>query len=485
MNNDRIFMPFRLPSLVDAHTPSRVDGAFAHGTPSPYVAENGSVAWDPTFAATGAGKRATVAGAQGRHKVAVGAWAAFFGLVYIVIIMKVLSWRSFFEDPFFAFYSTAVAFFILSRFALAYFYTPSPKEQGANAEPTVTFAVPSKNEGEHIRETILRMAVSDYPKEKFDIIAVNDGSTDDTLAEMEEAAKIGRAMGVTVTVVDWKQNRGKRAGMAECVRRSQNEVVLFVDSDSFIEPDTVRRLVRYFGDPKIGAIAGHAYVANAETNYLTKMQAVRYYVAFKAYKAAEALFGAVTCCSGCLAAYRRDALLPFIDAWENQRFLGAQCTYGDDRALTNFVLRAGYDAIFENDATARTFVPDNFRQFMRQQLRWKKSWLRESLLAGSYIWKRNVIMSVSFYLGFLLPLLAPVIVIRALVWYPLAMERFPWFYVSGITLMAVIYGLYYYGHTRDGKWIYGVAFSVFYTLVLIWQLPYAIFSIRDGKWGTR
>jgi len=273
--------------------------------------------------------------------------------------------------------------------------------------------------------------------------------------------------------------------MAECVRRSTQEIIFFVDSDSFVEPDAAAKIVKYFSHPKIAAVAGHAYVANVDVNMLTKMQSVRYYVAFKAYKAAEALFGSVTCCSGCCSAYRRSSIMPFLEAWAHQKFLGVRCTYGDDRSLTNYTIYYGYDAVFAPEVVAYTFVPETFKQYMRQQLRWKKSWVRESILASLFMWKRNIIMSTSFYLGFILPLMAPIVVLRVLVWYPLLSHHIPMDYIFGVTLMGLIYGLYYYIYTKDKKWVYGVFFATFYSLILIWQLPYAILNIRDTRWGTR
>ena len=78
---------------------------------------------------------------------------------------------------------------------------------------------------------------------------------------------------------------------------------------------------------------------NLHDTWLTKMQAVRYFVAFKVVKAAESLFNAVTCCSGCFSAYRREAVMPHLEWWEDQTFLGVESTFGDDRSLTNCVLR--------------------------------------------------------------------------------------------------------------------------------------------------
>lgn len=413
------------------------------------------------------------------------AWVIFFFLILVVLIIKLVTLQSINNAYFFGAYSLLVSAYILSRFGLSYFYEYDKEDFDEHYEPTISFAVPSKNEEENIRETILKIAHTDYPKKKFDIVVVNDGSTDNTYEEMLKAQKLAEKIGVKVTVINWKINKGKREGMAECIERSKNDIMIFIDSDSFVEPNTAKELVKYFSNKKVGAVAGHAYVANENKNLLTKMQAVRYYVAFKAYKSAEALFGKVTCCSGCCSAYRRKYLLPIVDKWLNQKFLGVKCTYGDDRALTNFLLSKNYKALYSPTAISYTFVPETFRVFMRQQLRWKKSWVRESFKASKFIWKTNPVMSLSFYIGLLLPLLAPIIVIKALIWYPLANRALPWFYIFGLVIMAVIYGMYYYLHTGDKKWPYGILFSSFSTIILMWQLPYAIMNLKDSSWGTR
>jgi hyaluronan synthase len=415
----------------------------------------------------------------------ISGWLLFFASIVLVLAVKLVTIRGIGHGYFFGTYSVLVCVYILSRFLLAWFYRPHLPDAREDYLPTISFGVPSKNEAENICETILRIAKSNYPKDKFNIIAVNDGSTDNTLEEMLRAKELAAKEGVEVIVVDWKRNRGKREGMAECIWKSEAEVVVFIDSDSFVEAETARELVKYFADERIAAVAGHAFVANADRNILTKMQAVRYYVAFKAYKAAEALFGSVICCSGCCSAYRRSSVLEVLQDWKAQAFLGIRCTYGDDRSLTNHLLRKGYLTLYSPSATVRTFVPDQFKKFLRQQLRWKKSWVRESLLAGKFMWRRNVVMSVSFYLGVILPLLAPIMVARALVWCPFATGKLPLLYLSGLAVMAFVYGLYYRAHVKDAKWIYGVLFAALFPALLVWQLPWAILNIRDARWGTR
>ena len=96
-------------------------------------------------------------------------------------------------------------------------------------------------------------------------------------------------------------------------------------------------------------MCGHADVLNVRESWLTRMQAVRYFVAFRVVKAAESVFNAVTCCSGCFSAYRREAIMPRLEWWESQTFLGVESTFGDDRSLTNCVLR-DWRVVYEKKA---------------------------------------------------------------------------------------------------------------------------------------
>jgi hyaluronan synthase len=412
-------------------------------------------------------------------------WGAFFFLIYVALIVKLITYHQYQTDVVFSLYSLAITFYILSRFILAYYNDGRRHRYDRNFLPTVTFGVPSKNEGAGIRSTIMGIANTDYPKDKFNIVAVNDGSTDNTLAQMYAAQAEAAAMGVSVEVVDWHTNQGKRHGMAECIRLSHHEIIAFIDSDSLIEPQTTREMVKYFANPQIGAVTAHGFVANADTNILTRMQAVKYYISFRAYKSAESLFGCVTCCSGCGAAYRRETLEKVVDEWTRQTFLGSLCTFGDDRSLTNLVLRQGFKAVYAPEAPVHTMVPDTWRVYMKQQMRWKKSWIRESLRASLFMWRKHPVMAASFYTGVILPFLAPFVVLRAIIYYPSFTHRAPFFYLFGIALMGLIYGLYYRIYTRRHDWLVGTIVTLLFGVVLIAQFPYAIANIRDGRWGTR
>ncbi len=416
-------------------------------------------------------------------QVVVRSMAIAYLIVIVVGIVayKAAFWRMVFVDPLFEAYGLIVSTYILSRFGLSLFYRPA---RHADLQPRVAIIMPAFNEQTAIAGSIQSLLALDYPAAKLQIVAIDDGSSDGTLREMNTLAAHS---GGRVHVIGFPENRGKRAAMAAGIRATDAEVVAFVDSDSVLEPDALTRLVQGFADPRVGAICGHADVLNVRQSVLTRMQAVRYFVAFKVIKAAESLFGCVTCCSGCFSAYRRDAIAPYLGWWETQTFLGVQSPFGDDRSLTNCVLRT-HRVIYEERAVSRTIVPHTFRQFMVQQTRWKRSWTRESLIVSTFIWRKHPIAALGTYVGVVLPLVAPIVALRALIWHPVVQGAgWPLIYLGGIYALALVYGLYFAVRQNryDGLWVSGVLFVFFYLTFLVWSTYYAILTARSKKWGTR
>ena len=383
-------------------------------------------------------------------------------------------------DVLFMVYGVVVVTYITSRFVFSLPYRP-PRDAGI--EPHVAIVMPAFNEEAVIAHSLRSLLALDYPAEKLELVAVNDGSTDATLKRMAEVA----AQEPRVRVIDLGVNCGKRAAMAVGMRATDAEILAFVDSDSSLEPDALRKLVQGFADARVGAVCGHADVANPDDSWLSRMQVVRYFVAFRVVKAAEAIFGCVTCCSGCFSAYRRKAIVPHLDGWEHQSFLGSPATFGDDRALTNRVLR-DWRVTYAADAISHTAVPTTLRQFLKQQIRWKRSWTRESLILMRFVWRKHPVAALTAYLGILISLVAPIVAIRALLWLPLVGHTgVPVVYIAGIYAMALAYGLYYVVRrpVYDSRWIYGIVFCFFYIAFLLWQTYWAILTARSSSWGTR
>ena len=404
--------------------------------------------------------------------------------VYAVAYMRQESLFYFmFDVPVFA-YGIIASVFLVSRFLFSFFYRNVPVDPSFT--PGVTIVIPCFNEEEWIEKTIQSAINQDYPQEKLEVILVDDGSTDKSMERVRRFEQQIRKeiSGDRFIVLEQPYNMGKRHALAAGALRAKFELLVFVDSDSFLEPDAVREVVQPFRDPKMGAVSGRTEVQNKWTNVLTKMQAVRYYVAFRFIKAAESVFDGVTCLSGPLACYRKDLVMRYLDDWLNQKFFGYPATFGDDRSLTNYILahnRTGY----QDAAVCSTIVPSSMRTFIRQQMRWKRSWLRETLRASSFMWKKEPFMALSFYIGFILPVLAPLVVVRTMVIIPIELGLFPYKYLVGILVTSMLMSASYLLFKRSNLWPYGIVFCVFYLGVLLWQLPFAVLTFWKSEWGTR
>lgn len=412
-------------------------------------------------------------------------WFRSVAALMVLALCALISWHIYHRfsrygwGSFASVYTVVVTGYVLSRFLLAALYR-APKDAGIT--PSIAIIVPSFNEGDAVRRTIHGCMGIDYPQDRIEVVVINDGSTDDTWEHMVAAA--AEYPDGAVQCVDLGSNQGKRAAMAEGIRRTSADVLVFVDSDSVPAPRAIYHLVQPFAESGVAAVSGLTYVRNAHRNLLTRMQAARYYVSFQLLKTAESMVGAVTCCSGCFAAYRRDAVVPVLERWEFQTFLGAPCTHGDDRSLTNMLLRNGFKARYQALAEAWTDAPDQYGKFFRQQLRWKKSWSREGLILASHIWRTRplafpavLIQTFSGYLG-------PCVMVFNLLIYPSITGTFPIFYLLALYMMSSAYALLYRALRGDGMWRATIAATFFYAFFAP-QIYWAILRIRDGAWGTR
>jgi len=398
-------------------------------------------------------------------------------LLTLAVVIKLRNVEFYWYQPWINAYSLAVGLFILSRFVLAAFYTAPPD---VGFLPTAAVIVAARNEEDAIGKTMARIYAEGYPRDRLEVIVVNDGSTDGTLKEM----RMAQARHPTLTVVDFEQNKGKRHGMAIGALLARAEFLIYVDSDSFLMPGAIRKVLQGLADPTVAAVAGHTDVENVAVNALTRMQDVRYFVSYRVMKAAESVFGAVSCCPGCFSAYRKSCVLNVLDRWLHQRFLGRYCTYGDDRSLTNYLLR-DYRILYDDEALATTIVPERWTHYIRQQARWKRSWIRELFFAGRWFWRKHPIAAVSWYAMTILPLLAPLVMLHALLIGPLIHRRLPVFYIGGVLLVTLLWSFYYLEKTGRRHWWAGFLFTLSYIVFFSWQGYYSLFTVRKTKWGTR
>ena len=389
--------------------------------------------------------------------------------------------------------------------AFVHYKDPScnPPHPDAEVNPLVSFMVAVKDDVAVIESCVTSMLAQDYAN--LEVIVVDDGSTDGTGDVLAELAANPR-----LRVITMPKNVGKKRALVEAARVANGSLLAFTDSDSIIEPCAITRCVRAFAaEPGLGGVSGHARALNSDYSWLTASQDVWYDGQFGVAKAAETVFGAVTCVSGPLAVFRREAILNYLPAWANDRFLGREFRFATDRQLTGYVLcqldvgarlklEHRGDPLVDNvdyvprswkvryvrSARAWTNVPSTRQSFMRQQLRWKKSFIRNLCFTGKYYWRRAPLAAPLFYAHVIWVIVAPFMVAWHLIWLPLHAAFVPTLiYMCGVALKGCVWGLAYrIQNPGDRRWRYRPVMSLVSLFLLSWLLPIAAVTVRRGTW---
>jgi hyaluronan synthase len=374
--------------------------------------------------------------------------------------------------------------FLVFRTILWLCYRPLPSATYENA-PSLTVIIPAYNEGKMVKSAIYSVLDAEYPRYRLEVLVVDDGSTDDTWRYIQEAAS---EYPQVVTAIRFARNRGKRAGLEEGFRRARGEIVITVDSDSVVEPESLLAMTGPFVDPRIGAVAGKVIVHNRVQGFIPRMLQVSYVISFDFLRAVQSTYGTVYCCPGALTAYRSSVVRKVLDRWASQTFLGAPCTYGEDRAMTNFVLSEGYDTVFQRTGKVRTMVPREYRKLCKMYLRWDRSYIRESIHFMKIIWKRPlwpmaislidvVITNLRFPIGWA----GLVLLVSFSIHDPTAIIRF----FCVMALFSTLNMFYYWYTERSWLFSYGIIYSYFAFFALLWIFPYALTTLKVRSWGTR
>lgn len=261
-------------------------------------------------------------------------------------------------------------------------------------QPTITVIIPLYNEGAGIAETLLSILAASYPKEKLDIICIDDASNDNSFAHASKL--ISTAQG-RLRVVRNERNLGKRMSLVNGVRTARGEIIVSVDSDVIVDPDAFQQLVRRFVLPQVAAVGGWVDVRNKHTNWLTRMQTIQYWFAYYVMRNNERKHGRMLCLPGCLTAYRRTVLVELEPVLVARRFLGRPVNCGEDRFLARQIVKAGYLTTLTLEARCQTFVPNRMTTFLAQQLRWRRSNLIDYVGALSHVWRLNPLISIHYF----------------------------------------------------------------------------------------
>ncbi|MEM5875182.1 MAG: glycosyltransferase [Candidatus Aenigmatarchaeota archaeon] len=259
------------------------------------------------------------------------------------------------------FATSIISFFVFFTYLLFYlenrkkvFRDPKPPKK----LPKVSILVPAYNEEKTIASTLKSLLNLDYPKNKLEIIAINDGSTDKTLEIMKNFRKYG------IKIID-KPNGGKASALNAGLKKAKGEIIVCMDADSIVKRDALKKTIGYFNDPKVGAVASSLKVYKPKT-FWQKIQSVEYiYNIF--LRKVLALMDSVFVVPGPFGLYRKEAL-ERVGGWDEKNIT-------EDMELTFRLQKAGYKIETCLNSIVYTKTPETFKRLIRQRVRWYRGFI--------------------------------------------------------------------------------------------------------------
>ncbi len=235
--------------------------------------------------------------------------------------------------------------------------------EASTFEPTVTLLIPAHNEEKVIGRLLQRITELTYPKDKLQVIVINDASSDQTGAIADDYKKKYRFIEV-LNRDKGNGGKGKASAMNDGFSKSTGEIVLCFDADYYPQKDIVEKLAREFIDPKVGAVQGRVVVLNEPQNIVTRLVALERIGGYRVDQEARDNLGLMVQFGGTVGGFR-SSLLKNLHGWD-------EAVLAEDTDLTFRIYLAGYRIRYNVDAECYEEAVDNWKAYRQQRYRWAK-----------------------------------------------------------------------------------------------------------------
>jgi poly-beta-1,6-N-acetyl-D-glucosamine synthase len=254
--------------------------------------------------------------------------------------------------------------------------------------PKITLLIAAYNEAQNIAETFRGIKCQDYPAD-VEIIVVDDGSTDETLATL-------RSFELKNLKIIQAHHGGKANALNEGLKHVTQEIVVCIDADTFLHPQALRRIVaRFLTDPAdTAAVAGCVLVKNSRSTFMTRLQEWDYFTGIASAKRQQSLYQGTLVAQGAFSAFRTK-LVRAHQGWPS--------VIGEDIVLTWSLIKSGCRIGFEPTAIGFTAAPETINGFYRQRKRWARGMIEGLKQHGHMLWSTSRLSSFFVGIDFIIP----------------------------------------------------------------------------------
>lgn len=394
---------------------------------------------------------------------------AFIAIIMYTMPKTILNTTSLLE------YATIVAliiflFVLLFRYfailVMAYLYVNEYTYKATEGFfPFVSIIVPVYNEEKVVKNSIKSLLELDYSN--YEIIIVNDGSNDKTkqVAESLVGFQKGLRGNIKVSLID-KPNGGKSSALNAGIKHSKAEIVLCMDGDSQLSPDSITIAVRHFTNPEIGAVAGNVKVLNRKKMF-TDLQALEYIEGLNMARSAQSLVKLVNIIPGPIGLFRKKAI-------EESGYYSDE-TFAEDADLTLKILANGWNIYYEPNSISYTEAPEKLSQLLKQRYRWTRGILQSIRKHKKLMFNPTInfgdtfILWTMFYEALIWPAMniaANLFFIVAAIFFGLASLIFFWW--AGLAFLDLVTALYCVAVEKEEFRLvgYSLIYRMFFILII-------------------
>ena len=247
-----------------------------------------------------------------------------------------------------------------------------PRYREENSLPMVSVVVPVFNEGMVIQPALRALLELDYPN--YEIIVVDDGSTDDTYDKSMAVARTSKLIPIRVVT---KRNGGKAEALNTGMTLARGEFILNMDGDTKLTRNTLRVCIPHFENPSIGAVAGNVKVLNRE-NIWTNIQSLEYVEGLAMARKAQSFIRSVNIIPGPIGIFRK-SVLKQVGGYDHD-------TFAEDCDLTLKLLMQGWHIAYEPRAVAWVETPSHLLDLIKQRYRWTRGILQATAKHRAVLW---------------------------------------------------------------------------------------------------
>ncbi len=369
-------------------------------------------------------------------------------------------------------------FFLLYRFA-AWFYAEyePPKDYGLSNKP-YSILIPTKDEEPELFIRCLGSAIKQ--KGTKEILIGDDGSEN----KISNLLKKYPLLSSNVTIYRADKNIGKKTMQVHLFHKAKHDIIVSIDSDVVLgDESTIKKLIAPLDNLKIGLTNGNLCIFDARKTLLNRVQSVMYYCANQIGRRSWGNLGFNPVASGQILAIRKSYFMPLLTEYLARKFLGNKINFGEDRLMTNLLLRGGYKSVYVELARTKSVGCETIAKYVKQQTRWRRSGIRESLFLLKF--SKNPYLFTLVFSRLILPFIFTVLLTTSLAY---ALVAGYWWYIPFIICILVSVTIISdlpmiiedYRRLPDL-----IVFSIFNVLLLSPLWVYALLTLDETGWGTR